>query len=441
MDNTITSTIPDNNTPVVGLGDKKTIARYDILGEIGRGACGVVYRAYDPFVQRDVAIKVASFQNSDDPSQTQRDFFIEAHAAGKLQHPNIVALYDAGVADDVSYIVMEYIDGQTLWDATHRGQQPLSVLQVVEIIYQCAKALAYSHSQGVLHRDIKPSNIMLTKDLEARIMDFSIAEITPNLVYTPDSVMGSPAYMSPEQIKKEALGASSDIYSLGAVMFNSLVGEPPFSSSDIQQVFRAIIHSPPARVDEIESFIPKELGDIVDKCLDKNPSNRYQTGDELAAALTKVLDRLKQTRKQVGRREQQDALKNLSFFAEFDDSEIDEILEASEIVSFTSGDFIIREGDIDKSFYIIAKGEAAVRKGNTVIDHLKTGDCFGEIGFLMETKRTASIIAESSALVLKVNAELMENVSSGCQLRYYKVFAETLIYRLSITSARLSASV
>lgn len=417
------------------------VSRYDILRELGRGSCGVVYKAHDPFVQRDVAIKIASLSasGSSDMHQVQKDFFREVRAAGKLLHPNIVALYDAGIIKNVNYIVMEYINGKTLWEYTRDKTAKLSIKKIVEIIFKCAKALDYSHSQGVLHRDIKPGNIMLTEDLDVRIMDFSIAEITHNMSFKPDEIVGSPAYMSPEQIEKGELGAYSDLYSLGAVAFHLLAAEPPFSSDDVAQVFKAIKHSPPPRLDEVDSNISKSLADIVDKCLEKNPRQRYQSGNELALALTRVFDQLNETEQQVNRREQQNALRNLAFFSSFSDAEIDEILDASVIASYRDGDYIIREGDIETTFYILAKGDAVVQKGLSVIETLKTGDCFGEIGFLAQTKRTASVIAKGSAMVLKVKSSLMDTASTNCQLRYYKAFTETLIYRLSITSARLSA--
>lgn len=416
------------------------ISKYGIKEELGRGACGIVYKGFDPFVQRPVAIKIAK-TTLDQTGKHLRDFFNEAHAAGKLQHPNIVSLFDAGVENDLNYIVMEYIDGKTLLDYCRPSNPRLPISKVVDVIFKSAKALSYSHSQGVLHRDIKPSNIMLTEDGDTRIMDFSIAEITQNLQYTPDQVMGSPAYMSPEQVRRETLGVGSDLYSLGAVMFQLLAGQSPFPSKDVQKVFQDIINTPAPRVDALNPDVPSFLADVVAKCLEKNAVDRYASGDELASALAKVFDQLRYTEAQISRRIEQDALKNLNFFNGFSDSHIDEVLQASTIISFAQGDVMIKEGDIDSTFYILVKGNADVHKVGKKIETLREGDCFGEIGFLAETKRTASVIASSDAMVLKVNSSLMESVSPECQLCYYKAFTETLIYRLSLTSARLSARV
>ena len=321
------------------------ISKYELKEEeLGRGACGIVYKGFDPFVQREVAVKIAKSDtrlSAEKTRQSQRDFFTEAHAAGKLQHPHIVALFDAGVENDLSYIVMEYIDGDTLLESCRSKGPRLPISKIVDVIFKSAKALAYSHSQGVLHRDIKPSNIMMNSAGDARIMDFSIAEITHNLSYTPDQVMGSPAYMSPEQVRKETLGAASDLYSLGAVMFQLLTGQAPFPSKDVQEVFKAILHTPAPRIDLINPKIPKPLADVVAKCLEKNVFDRYADCNELAAVLTKVFDQLRYTEEQVARRVQQDALKNLSFFDGFTRLQVDEVMHASTIISFANGETMI----------------------------------------------------------------------------------------------------
>ena len=197
------------------------VGKYELRGEIGRGSCGVVYKGFDPFVQRDVAVKVArhdpsKIASSTSTEESRHSFFVEARAAGMLQHPHIVGLYDAGAEVDLSYIVMEYIDGDTLMPMCKKSGTRMPVEQVVEIAFKCAKALDFSHGKGVMHRDIKPSNIMLTKDGVPKIMDFSIAEINaqPGAM---GGVVGSPSYMSPEQVRAESLTPASDLYGLGAV--------------------------------------------------------------------------------------------------------------------------------------------------------------------------------------------------------------------------------
>ncbi len=413
------------------------LGKYELRGEIGRGACGVVYKGFDPFVERDVAIKIA--HGDAHGVRARRNFFAEARAAGMLQHPHIVALYDAGVEGELSYIVMEYIDGETLLPMCRKGGARIPLEQVVDIVFKCARALDYSHSKGVLHRDIKPSNVMLTRDGVTKIMDFSIAEINAS----PDpggAVIGSPLYMSPEQVRREPLGPTSDLYSLGAVMFQLLTGQPPFTHQDIQQLFHAIKTQPAPLASEFRDDLPESLVDVVARLLSKFPEERFQSGAELATTLARLYERLRDSGRQISGRENRDSLRRMHFFDSFHDEEIDEILNASVMSTYAPGQTIISEGEIDSAFYLIALGSAEVRKGDKTIHRLQRGDCFGEIGFLTRTKRTASVVATDKVLTLKVNASLMEQVSTECQLKFYKVFTETLIYRLSITSAKLSAA-
>jgi len=424
-------------------GVPEQIGKYEVRGEIGRGACGVVYKGFDPFVQRDVAIKVA-LHDADfkaDTTTHERAFFAEARAAGMLAHPHIVSLHDAGVEGDLSYLVMEYIDGETLQPLC-RSKGPRAPLdQVIDIAFKCAKALDYAHSKGVLHRDIKPSNIMLTRDGVPKLMDFSIAEI--NSGETKDleaqGIQGSPLYMAPEQIRRESLTNATDLYALGAVMYQLLTGLPPFPIQEIPKLFTAIKTQPAPRVRESRPEVPEGVSEVVSRLLLKTPGERFQSGGELAVTLTRLFDQLRQQGLVISRRESRDSLRRLHFFDGFSDEEIDEILNASTMATYQAGETIITEGDIDDSFYILALGSAEVRKGGKAIYRLEKGDCVGEIGFLSATKRTATVIALNKVLALKINATLMERVSRDCQLRFYKVFTQTLIYRLSVTSARLSA--
>ncbi len=419
------------------------LGKYLLQEQIGRGTCGIVYRAYDPFVARDVAIKLALSNVALDPAESiaqNREFFSEAHAAGKLHHPHIVSVFDAGVEQGISYIVMEFVDGQTLADAV-RPPAELPTNQIVDIIFKCAKALDYSHRIGVLHRDIKPGNIMLSKDGAAKIMDFSIAEMLQgDMRIQPESVIGSPAFMAPEQVRKKTMGPSSDLYSLGAVAYYLFSGEPPFIAQDIRKLLEMVKLVPAPSLRSKRPDLPDALIDLVDRLLHKDPDKRFQSGHELAAQLTRINNQLTYAERQINRSENRDSLRNLRFFNDFEDSEIDEFLTSSNILRFHPGDAIIREGEIDNAFYLVVVGQVRVDKGKKTLMSLGKGDVFGEIAFLTATKRTATVTAETEVLVLKINAAGVQEVSESCQLRYYKVFCETLIYRLTVTSAKFSAT-
>lgn len=418
------------------------IGKYELRGEIGRGSCGIVYKGWDPFVQRDVAIKIAEqdpakFSNAS-AQQAHASFFTEARAAGMLQHPHIVALYDAGSEGPLSYIVMEYIDGDTLMPLCRKKGPRAPVDQVLDIAFKCAKALDYSHSKGVLHRDIKPSNIMITKDGIPKIMDFSIAEINAQPA-AMTGVVGSPMYMAPEQVRNEPLGPWTDLYALGAVMFHLLAGEPPFNAEEVQRLFVIIKSQPAPPLQVLRPELPIQLCEIVERLLAKDPAERYPSGQELAVALMRLSDKLKNADKLVSRRENRDSLRRLHFFNTFADEEIDEIIKAGSMMTFQPGQTIIEEDALDHAFFLLALGSAEVRKKGKPLHTLGKGDAFGEVGFLTAAKRTASVVATAQVLALKISSTLMDQVSMETQLKFYKVFTETLIYRLSVTSAKLSA--
>ncbi|MGQ0587572.1 MAG: protein kinase domain-containing protein [Gammaproteobacteria bacterium] len=419
------------------------IGKYEIRGEIGRGSCGVVYKGFDPFVQRDVAIKVAQ----QDPTkmagassdQSHAAFFVEARAAGMLQHPHIIATYDAGSENKLNYIVMEYIDGDTLMPLCRKKGPRAPVDQVLDIAFKCAKGLEYAHSKGVLHRDIKPSNIMMDKAGVPKIMDFSIAEINSAQKTSMTGIVGSPMYMAPEQIRNEELGPTTDLYAMGAVIYHLLAGEAPFYADDVRKLFVLIKSQPAPSLQLIRPELPPQICEIVERLLSKDPQDRYHTGGELAVALTRLSDKLKAADKQVSRRENRDSLRRLSFFNSFSDEEIEEIIKAGSMMTFQANQPIIEEDTTENAFYLLAMGAAEVRKKGKPLHTMGKGDVFGEMGFLTKAKRTASVVATSSALALKINSTLLDQLSTECQLKFYKVFTEILIYRLSVTSAKLSA--
>ena len=434
-------TVPTPSSPEE-LEIPEKIGKYEVCEQLGKGTCGVVHRGFDPFVQRNVAIKIAHArdESQDGTTSSAQTFFTEAHAAGKLQHPHIVSLFDAGIEGKLNYIVMEYLEGKTLETYT-RGTERMPVEKAIDITFKCCKALDYSHSQGVVHRDIKPTNIMITGDGDVKIMDFSIALMNANQAPGERSggAVGTPGYMSPEQVLGKDIGATSDLYSLAVVMYEMLTGKRLFDSKTMRELFVSIIREPAPKLTSVRGDLPPELSQILEKALRKKPSDRFQTGQEFAVALGRVFDRLRLTEKHVSRSENRNMLQNLNFFNGFTDIEIDQILDASQLIQYKQGEVIINEGDVDNAFYIIVVGSAGVHKATVLLDTLREGDCFGEIGFLMQTKRTASVVASSDMLVLKVNALLMDQVALETQLHYYKAFVETLVYRLSVTSARLSA--
>jgi serine/threonine-protein kinase len=263
------------------------LGRYKVLKELGRGAMGVVYLGKDPTIQRFVAIKTMRLDTIDDADKLQEikaRFFREAESAGRLSHPNIVTIYDAGEEHDLGYIAMEMLEGTTLKDWS-RKPNLLPLEPLIPTLATVADALDYAHQRGVVHRDIKPANIMLTKDRIVKVMDFGIAKMASSSKTQTDMVLGTPTYMSPEQIAGKLVDGRSDIFSLGVVMFELLTGRPPFTADNVSALLFAIAHSPYPALATLRSDLPTLAQRVLDRALQKDPVQRYRRAGEFAHEL------------------------------------------------------------------------------------------------------------------------------------------------------------
>ena len=416
------------------------IAKYEIKRRIGRGSMGVVYEAYDPFVQRTVAIKVAHTSPDMDDAAVQKVrelFFAEVFSAGRMHHPSVVSVYDAGQENDLNYIVMEFVDGTTLQEYVSGGRT-LNPKQIVDVIYQCAKGLDYVHRQGIIHRDLKPGNIMLSNDGDVKIMDFSIAHVDVGFEGPNTEVQGSPMYMPPEQLSEEKrLVAQSDIYSLGAVMYALLARKAPYKASSLESLIYKISNLEPQPIQELNPEVDYNIIAIVEKAIQKIIYDRYDTALEMAKDLSKAVSSLRDIGERIDMQEKWKTLRYLAFFKDFSDEQITEVVNASEWKEFEKGNVIITEGEPETAFYIIAKGGVEVVKNDKVVGLMKQGDCFGEIAFLTRQPRNATIMARTEVSLMSVSASMMEQASTETQIRYYRIFLENLIARLSQATDKL----
>ena len=264
----------------------RQLGRYEVLQELGQGAMGVVYKARDPFIDRVVAIKTINLGHAlDEKDEHEERFYQEARAAGRLGHPNIVTIYDIGKSDDIAYIAMEFLQGRELRDLMSDSDQ-LAVPQILAIATQVARGLAYAHEHGVVHRDIKPSNIMLVRDGHVKITDFGIARMSTSAVRTQTGmVLGSPKYMSPEQVLGKTIDARSDIFSLGVTLYEMLTGVAPFRGDNVNVIMYQTLNVTPPPPSSLNPQVPEMLDYILAKALDKNLESRYQTALELAEDL------------------------------------------------------------------------------------------------------------------------------------------------------------
>lgn len=417
--------------------------KYEVREAIGRGSMGTVYTAYDPFLDREVAVKVAHPEHLRDPELGERFrklFFNEAHAAGMLDHPNILRVFDAGVEGDYCYLVMEHVYQAETLEPYCRPDNLLSVREVVNILYKTAKALDYAHSQGVVHRDIKPSNVLLTADRDVRLADFSIAMVTrKDPGHTQISgFLGSPLYMSPEQINEAIITHASDIFSLGSMTYLLLTGRHPFQGANLNAINRKITHEQPPPLRELRPDLPEGLDYVVRRMLRKNPDARYATCLDLAADLAVIFEDLEAVHDEHALKAKFETVKGLGFFEDFTDSEIWELLRAGDWKSHPKQTEIIREGDSDQSVYIIISGVADVTKDGVIVHTLKEGDCFGEMGYLAHTTRSATVVARTEVSIMKLNSRTVGRASVDAQLRFLKMFVRVLIERLSETTSALT---
>jgi eukaryotic-like serine/threonine-protein kinase len=279
-------------TPTVDTPTK--IGRYEILEELGRGAMGTVYRAKDPAMDRVVALKtiIAVALASDQGNEFRERFYREARAAGGLAHPGIVPMFDVGEHEGVPFLVMEFISGRTLADAVKKGER-LSLDRACEIGQRVAEALGYAHQRGVVHRDIKPANILLTSreayGIERpKIADFGVAKLAEGRTTMTGQLLGTPAFMPPEQFTGGPIDGRADIFSLGVVLYWMATGEQAFPGESITAVSYKVVHTEPVPPRKLNPWLPAKLESVILKCLAKSPEDRYQTAEELAQDLAKI---------------------------------------------------------------------------------------------------------------------------------------------------------
>jgi eukaryotic-like serine/threonine-protein kinase len=270
----------------------KTIGRFTLLNEIGRGSYGVVYAAQDPVLAREVAIKIIPLHRDDQfRSQMEANFLREAKSAGGMSHPSIVTIYDAGQTDQLAYIAMERLHGQDLHDYLAAGNRT-SPRQAAAMMMRVADAIHYANKRGLVHRDIKPSNIFLSRDLKPKLLDFgtALAPVTELRERGTRHLVGTPNYMSPEQAKGEPLDARSDIFSLGTILYELLAGRRAFDGRTIDETLDQVIEASPKPIEKLRPDTPPFLADIVRKAMAREPGARYQKAAELRNALAEFVD-------------------------------------------------------------------------------------------------------------------------------------------------------
>ncbi|HUK04511.1 MAG TPA: serine/threonine-protein kinase [Burkholderiales bacterium] len=419
------------------------IGKYVIQREIGGGATSRVYLARDPFGERDVAIKVFQFDRHIDPQSermTHKAFLAEASLAGKLNHPHIVEILDAATEPDYSYVVMEYVAGPTL-DTYASVSTLLPLGKVVEIIFKCIRALEYAFQHGVIHRDIKPGNILLSATGETKVSDFG-ASFQQHFAHDTTQItgVGSPGYMSPEQIRMEPLTHQTDIYSLGVTMYRLLTGRLPFQAATQDALFYAILHTEPPRPATLRPELPELLDRIVLTAIRRDPAQRYRSWLDFGKDLSQAFGALRLTGASLSDSEKFNELRQMAFLQGMGDVALWEVVRIGSWRKIPAGTVIIREGDHGDRFYLLIAGEVDVTLQGKALNVIKPGGCFGEILYFADSaeRRTTTITARSEVTVIEIKAETLRAATDACQVGFNKAFMRVLIERLMQANRRLA---
>jgi serine/threonine protein kinase len=421
------------------------IGKYEVVHKLGQGATSEVFLCHDEFAGRDVAVKVVyqdKLNETANGGRVYRKLFVtEASLAGKLAHPHIIQIYDAVVGDELSYIVMEYVSGGTL-EPFCEPDKLLPIDKVVEIIFKCTRALGYAHKHGVTHRDIKPANILLAGGTDIKISDFGAAIMESSGDTTMVVGIGSPAYMSPQQIKEQALDHQTDIYSLGVVMYQLMTGHLPFNATNNFSMMYQITMVEPPPPSSHRSEIPASLDQIVKRAMQKDIKRRYASWDEFAHDLAEAFraEHLAK-RREVADSEKFNTLRAMPFFKEFTDAELWEVMRISHWQDAPPGTMLMHEGDPGEFFCILASGEMRVSKHSKLLNRLKPGQCFGEMAYLSRAsnERSADVTALKASRVITIRCDDLANASDACRHRFDRAFMDILVDRLSLANVRLTA--
>jgi serine/threonine protein kinase len=432
------------------------IGKYEIRGKLGDGATSTVYLGYDEFSAREVAIKVIYpdvLRDKEHGLQYRRLLLTEASLAGKLQHPHIVEIFDAVINDEQSYIVMEYVPGGTL-EPFCKPDTLLPIERVVEIIFKCTRALDYANRAGITHRDIKPANILLTGKTEnnqvtASSGDIKISDFGAALIgdiensQTQVFGVGSPAYMSPQQLSDQPLTLQTDIYSLGVVMYQLLTGRLPFEASSNFGMIYQICNTEPPPPTTFRIDIPPGLAAVIKRAMQKDLAVRYQSWREFSHDLAQSFrnTQLSVQSTDFPDSEKFETLRTLVFFTEFSDVELWEVVRFSRWSELAPRTVIMKEGEPGDFFAFLLAGELAVEKNKRTLVTLYPGECFGEMAIIQRGQhtRSANIVALTTARVVTIPALALQHSSDACRMHFYQGFLNVIAQRLDNANQRIAS--
>jgi serine/threonine protein kinase len=415
------------------------IGKFQIRKVLGKGASGTVYLALDTFSGTEVALKVLDpdVVKSHDFDQTYTAQFLnEASLAGKLTHPHIAAILEASVNQDAGYIAIEYVPGGDLSQYTLPGNL-LSPENAIEIAFKCCGALDYAFRQGIVHRDIKPANILVVSGTNIKVADFGAAY----LCKAPEaqiSAIGSPLYMSPEQVRGEPLGLHSDMFALGVVLYQLFTGQPPYVASDLAELLAKILDEMPLAPSAHQPQLSKDIDRILLQMMAKLPEQRYPSWAELALDFAKI-GRLSVYQSAIPDSEKFFALKKVRLLGQLDDAELWELVHIGKWSRVPARTVIVREGEAGRTLFFLGKGQVKVTKQGRLLNLLEAGECVGEMSYVKEGEITRQATVESMADVLLVEfeKEAVDRVGLKCRYHFSLALMHSLVDRLALADERI----
>jgi len=416
------------------------VGKYDIQKLLGKGATGTVYLARDTFTGREVALKTIEPEVFRDPefgTVYRSQFLNEASLAGKLRHPYIVQILDAVVEEHSGHIAMELVTGGDLSQYAHPDRL-LPPADVLQIGFKLCSALDYAHREGIVHRDLKPANIMVAQGTDVKIADFGAAYLKKSQA-VQTVAMGSPFYMSPEQIGGAELTFHSDMYSVGVVLYELLTGQRPFGGGSIEELLDNIRRRMPAPPSAVRPGLPKEVDLVILRALGKKPEHRYATWTEFALELSRA-GALVQPPGAIPDSEKFVALKSVEMLAGLSDVELLELAGAGRWSRVPARTTLLREGEAGASFFFLATGEVKVTQKGRLLNLVSGREFFGEMSWIYggAMPRQATVDTMTDVLVAEFDPEALARLSPGAQLHLTRALVRNLVDRLAVANARLA---
>ncbi len=418
------------------------VGKYELKSLLGEGASGSVHLAIDTFSGSEVALKVinpAIFKDPEFGQVLREQFLNEASLAGKLNHPHIVAILDAVVTEDAGYIAMEYVPGTNLSKYADPANL-LSVGDAVEVGFKCCGALDYAFREGVIHRDIKPANIMVHDGTEVKITDFGAALLRSGKVNDTVSI-GTPAYMSPEQISGNELTHKTDMYCVGVVLYELLTGKRPFVAETMPALIGRVLNDTPLKPSEVRPTLPAGIDDLVMKALAKNPDDRYASWADFALEIASI-GKLSVYVHSIPDIEKYASLRDVEMLAGLPDGEIWELVKVADWRRVPARTVLLNEGTPGDSLLFLAKGDLKVTKQGQLLNIISSGEWFGEMSYIGggEIVRQATIESMTDSTVAEFSVATLEKTSIGCRHHLLRALLRNVVDRLVLSNVRLAKS-